>query len=161
MSNENIESVEDVLAEMRDWKPGEIVASNGLVVEYADRIEAAVNREREQFKILEVQYIRLKKTHAESYRNSRSLRAAAERLANAPTFNPAPGFFELLESHFCDFRNYVAYARKAVEIPPRNCDLTREEAEERFRKKFGRAWNTTEDEFASWFLSAEKGRKKK
>lgn len=45
----------------------------------------------------------------------------------------------------------------ALAAQPRNCDRSKDDAEAAFAKEFGRAWNTPEDELATWlFAKAEK-----
>ena len=48
----------------------------------------------------------------------------------------------------------------ALSAPARNCDRTKDEAESAFKAKFGRPWNTAEDELASWLFAPEEGGEK-
>lgn len=44
----------------------------------------------------------------------------------------------------------------ALTAQPRNCDRSKDDAEAAFAKEFGRAWNTAEDELATWLFSKRK-----
>ena len=51
----------------------------------------------------------------------------------------------------------IGQIRAALDRPPRNCDQTKDDAEAAFAREFCRAWDTTEDELATWlFAKAEK-----
>ena len=48
----------------------------------------------------------------------------------------------------------------ALSAPARNCDRTKDAAEETFEKQFGRPWNVEEDELATWLFAKAEGASK-
>ena len=50
-----------------------------------------------------------------------------------------------------------AAVERALAAPARNCDRTKDEADSAVKAKFGRPWNTAEDELASWLFAQAEG----
>lgn len=46
----------------------------------------------------------------------------------------------------------------ALAAPARNCDRTKDEAEELFKERFGRPWTQAEDELAAWLFAKAEGK---
>lgn len=51
----------------------------------------------------------------------------------------------------------IADNNAALAAPPRNCDCTKDEAEDLFKKRFGRPWTQTEDELAAFLFAPAEG----
>lgn len=61
------------------------------------------------------------------------------------------------ECYYDALRDIRETVSAALSAPPRNCDCAKDEAESAFAARFGRPWNTAEDELASWLFDLAEG----
>lgn len=101
-----------------------------------DRIEAAVKREKQPG-------------------NAAAMRAALEA-ARRKARDCYDGGEYLGEGADPGFLQILAIIDAALAAQPRNCDRTKDEAEDLFKERFGRPWTQTEDELAAWLFDTIK-----
>ena len=61
------------------------------------------------------------------------------------------------ECYYDVLRDIRETVSAALAAPARNCDRTKDEAENLFKNRFGRPWTQTEDELAAWLFDLAEG----
>ena len=165
------ETLADIIAEMRRYG-----ANSPRVLALADRIEAAANLEyqeaKDYFAKLHDGPSMICTAKNCAVRNIGLSLAAAPRKFDEAAPGNAAAMREALEwvAQFAelgvddelgaDGQNILTaaeMARAALAAPDRNCDRTKDEAEELFKARFGRPWTQTEDELAAFLFAPAEG----
>lgn len=177
------ETLAAILAEMRDLADHRAADAGGerpvieLLRSYADRLDAAAERERAELRRQlrnEIEINNALATVRPQFHYVDDVIAEAEKeraheieLAKLRAPGNAAAMRAALENAISVFRDDLptprdisrafAAANAALAAPARNCDRTKDEAESAFKAKFGRPWNTAEDELASWLFAPAEG----
>ena len=165
------EPLADIIAEMRRYG-----ANSPRVLALADRIEAAANLEyqeaKDYFAMLHDGPSMICTAKNCAVRNIGLSLAAAPRKFDEAAPGNAAAMREALEwvaqlaelgvddELGADGQNILTaaeMARAALAAPDRNCDRTKDEAEELFKARFGRPWTQTEDELAAFLFAPAEG----
>ena len=166
------EPLSAIIAEMREAakstdlfngeEVGEPLIRGTKVEDWSDRIEAAAERERAEHGHREYDH-----GYATGVRHGREETATGNAAAMREALESAHRTLKLVYEHAGEFvqprlAEEIIHSGAAVErvlaAPARNCDHTKDEAEELFKERFGRPWTQTEDELAAWIFDTAKGK---
>ena len=121
-------------------------------------------RDHEQLALWLLELRRLRESKpGETYGNAAEMRYSLELILEMAqngyrAMTGVPG--STREIRVVETETVCEIANTAISSPPRNCDVSKDTAEERYLTKFGRPWTTQEDELAAWlFAPAEGGAK--
>ena len=156
------------LADAR-WKGHECAVPCVELKDIADKLDAAWKRAEVELREADAKMLLREYAAApDDTLTPSALALKRELLALTPNAGDAAAMREALEVvqksiNCCDlYRGVISplavYAvESALSKPPRNCDRTKDAAEETFEKQFGRPWTVEEDELATWLFAKAEG----